>query len=184
MLSLENTKRTTFLFIDIQEKLITMLPENIRESLLKNVKILHELSTTFKINSIITEQYPQGLGKTTKSLIDNAYQNKILEKIHFDCCNDTNFNAIQKKHNSNIFVISGIETHICVLQTACGLLKQKKEVIIVADAVASRSKQNWKMALDFLKSQGAAILPTETLVFLLLEKAATPEFKKFSSLIK
>ena len=181
--SYENIDSTFFIFIDIQDKLVSMVPDKIQQVLEKNVTLLKECADVFNIDTIITEQYPDGLGKT-HSCLPCSQENNVIEKLHFNCNNDTEFCESINSEKKTIYVLSGIETHICVFQTAIDLLNQNYEVIIVIDAVASRKKLHWKTALSTLQNKGAILLPAESVVFLLLQKAGTKEFKHLSRLIK
>jgi len=179
-----NSNDSLLLMIDIQEKLFQAMEIDSQNLLKKNSVILFRTAAEFNIPLIITEQYRKGLGETIPELKDAAGECQNLEKIHFDCMkNDEIKNAVHNTGKRTV-IITGIESHICVLQTALNLLSEKFKVVIASDAVASRRKHDYKSALSILSQAGALIYPTETIAFMLLEKAGTPEFKKLSPLFK
>jgi len=172
------------LMVDIQERLFQAMEIDSQNQLKKNGSILISTAAEFNMPLIITEQYRKGLGETIPELKSIAGESLNLEKIHFDCMkNEEIKNTIIKKKRKTI-IITGIESHICVLQTALTLLSTGFRVVIASDGVASRRKHDYKSALRILSDAGALIYPTETIAFMLLEKAGTPEFKKLSPLFK
>ena len=179
-----NRSETLFLMIDIQDRLFNAMNDDSQNMLKKNSSILINTAAEFSIPLIITEQYRKGLGETIAELKDKAGESLNLEKIHFDCMKDEEIKQAILKTDKNTVIITGIESHICVFQTALSLLASGFKVIIASDAVASRRKQDYKTSLKVLSEAGALIYPTETIAFMLLEKAGTPEFKKLSPLFK
>ena len=179
-----NSSDTLLMVIDIQDRLFQAMEKDIQSLLKKNAAILINTANEFHIPIIVTEQYRKGLGETIPELISLTENPLNLEKIHFDCIkNEEIKNAIIKTDKKTV-IITGIESHICVLQTALSLIASGTRVIIASDAVASRKKEDWKAALNILSAAGAMIYPTETIAFMILEKAGTPEFKKLSPMFK
>ena len=179
MINIETTN-SVFLFIDIQEKLVNMLLKN---KCAKKAEILARLAKILGIKSIVTEQYPQGLGSTIAqvkySLPDSA---KFFEK--------TDFNALSTSgilesigETKNVFIF-GIETHICVFQTALSLLEKGYNVFVVKDACASRETDEFKAGINLMEKEGAKILTTEMVVFEMLKSSKHPNFKEIQTLIK
>ena len=179
-----NRDNTALLVIDIQERLIAAMKPEIQESIKKNTSILIETSKIHNMPIVVSEQYKKGLGPTVTELSDKMSDADYLEKIHFDCMKD---DGLQKKmtgiDKKNI-IIAGMEAHVCVFQTALSLLKSGCNVIIASDAVSSRRKHDWETALKALSGAGAVIYPTETISFMILEKAGTPEFKSLAPMFK
>ncbi|MBW1972089.1 MAG: hydrolase [Deltaproteobacteria bacterium] len=170
--------------IDIQEGLLKAMPLEIQNLIIRNSKIILKACELFKIPVIFTEQYPKGLGQTIpqiKKIVDNF---SAIEKISFSCLKEENFVKKFNQYKRNQILLIGIETHVCIMQTALDLIKRGYYPYIVADCVASRTKENWRIALDQLKEAGAIITTTEIVVFELLKKAGTKEFKILSPLIK
>jgi nicotinamidase-related amidase len=102
----------------------------------------------------------------------------------FDCCGQPAFLEELKGHNKSSVVLTGMETHICVLQTCIGLLRGGINVHVVQDSICSRTKENWKIGIEFMREAGAVVTCTETVLFQLLKVAGTDEFKAISKRIK
>jgi nicotinamidase-related amidase len=174
---------TLLMVIDIQEKLCKAMDPEILASTVSNVSILLEAAREFNIPILVTEQYPAGLGTTLPELKEAAATSP-LEKVSFSCCGDKGILAGIAESGRKTIIVTGMETHICVLQTVLDLLKKGYYVQIVNDAVISRKKGNWRLGLSLASSAGALISSTETILFQLLKQAGTPEFKKLSKLVR
>jgi len=170
------------LIIDIQERLAVVMKE--RDSVVKNTEHLIELAKMIKMPVVVTEQYPKGLGRTVPELQSVLPENAPVEKISFDCCRQSGFLEELKAHNKKTVIIAGMETHICVLQTCIGLLRTGVNVHLVGDAVCSRTEENRRTGIEFMRDAGAVVTCTETVLFQLLKVAGTEEFKKISQRIK
>ncbi len=179
-----NSNDTLLLMIDIQDRLFNAMNNDSQVMLKKNSAILINTAAEFSIPVIITEQYRKGLGETITELKDLADGSLNLEKIHFDCMKNEEIKKAIIETVKKTVILTGIESHICVFQTALSLLSSGYKVVIASDAVASRRKHDYKTALKTLSEAGALVYPTETIAFMLLEKAGTPEFKKLSPLFK
>ena len=173
---------TVLLIVDIQEKLAAVMKE--RDRVVKNNLHLIELAKMINMPVMVTEQYPKGLGPTVAEIRNALPFYRPVEKMTFDCCGQPAFLEELKEHNKLSVVLTGMETHICVLQTCIGLLKGGINVHIVRDAVCSRTKENWKTGIEFMREAGAVVTSTETVLFQLLKVAGTEEFKKISKRIK
>lgn len=175
-----NTQNSVFLFIDIQEKLVAMLAKN---KCAKKAEILAKTARIMNIKSVITEQYPKGLGSTIPDikyiLPDNT---TVFEKTSFNAL-DTQGIEEQFSGIKNIF-ISGIETHICVYQTAIALLNKGFNVFVVKDACASRETDEFKAGINLMEKEGAKIITTEMVLFEMLKSSKHPNFKEIQALIK
>ncbi len=172
------------MLIDMQEKLMAAMKDKVQIDLKKNCEIILRTANEYSIPVIVTEQYRRGLGATIHELQEIIEGAENLEKSYFDCTKDCDINQSIEKAGRKTAILMGIESHICVLQTALSLLQKGMDVIIASDAVASRHKRDWETGLRLLNEAGAGIYPTETIAFMLLEKAGTPEFKKISPLFK
>ncbi len=170
--------------IDIQEKLAAAIKPPIVEQTVKNTIILVEAAKLFGMPVIVSEQYRKGLGLTVGPLAEKLAGIKPLEKLCFDCVRDDALARAIAAAGRRTFILTGIETHVCVFQTALSLLRKGYRVVVASDAVASRRKHDWEYALRALAVAGALVYPTETISFMLLEKAGTGEFKKLSPLFK
>lgn len=175
---------TLLLMIDMQERLFIAMQEKIQEMLKKNSAILLKTAGEMKIPVIVTEQYRKGLGTTIPELSSLCGGSPNLEKLFFNCIKDDAIKQEITKSGKKSVIITGIESHICVFQTALTLLDMNYNVVIASDGVASRRKHDWKTAMKALSKAGALVLPTETIAFMLIEKAGTPEFKALSPLFR
>jgi nicotinamidase-related amidase len=172
------------LVVDIQEKLFNTMNETVRLSLIKNSSILIETCSAFSIPVVVTEQYRKGLGPTISAIHDKTGYAPIFEKTTFDCMKNGDILHAVKSLHKKTFILCGIESHICVFQTALSLINLLFKVVIAADAVMSRRKADWSFALKALMDAGALIYPTETISFMLIEDAAAPEFRNLAPLFK
>lgn len=179
-----NTGDSLLLIIDIQDRLFQAMESSSQDTLKKNCSILIKTAGEFKIPLIITEQYRKGLGETIPELKELAGESLNLEKLFFNCMKDDDIKKAVLNSGKKTVIVAGIESHICVFQTALSLLESGMKVVIASDGVASRRKQDYKAAMKTLSEAGALIYPTETIAFMILEKAGTPEFKKLSPLFK
>ena len=173
---------TVLLIVDIQDKLATVMRE--RDKVVRNNLHLVELAKMIHIPVMVTEQYPKGLGATVPEIREALPFYRPVEKMTFDCCGQPAFLEELKGHNKNNVILTGMETHICVLQTCIGLLKGGINVHVVQDAICSRTKENWKVGMEFMRQAGAVVTCTETVLFQLLKVAGTEEFKAISRRIK
>lgn len=179
-----NSDNALLLIIDIQEKLIKAMQSDIQEMIIKNTGILIEAAKLYNIPILITEQYRKGLGSTVPVLSDKAVHSLCFEKIHFDCTKEEAIGESIKKSGRSIVILAGMENHVCVFQTALSLLKTGFDVLIASDAVSSQRKHDWDMANREMSNAGAYIYPTETIAFLLLERAGTDAFKQMAPLFR
>lgn len=168
--------------VDIQERLASVMKE--REKVTANTIHLIEAAKLLNIPVVLTEQYPKGLGPTIKEIREALFVCKSVEKITFDCCGEPSFLDILASINKNKIILAGMETHVCVLQTCLGLINEGYAVHVVSDAVCSRAKEHFKAGIEFMRDTGAVITCAETVLFQLLEKAGTEEFRIISKRIK
>ncbi len=170
------------LIVDIQDRLATVMKE--RDRVVKNCLHLIELAKMIKLPVVVTEQYPKGLGRTVPEIQSVLTEYQPIEKIAFNCRGEPAFVSEIRKLNRKKVIVTGMETHICVLQTTTGLLQDGFMPHVVGDAVCSRTDENWRTGLEYMRDAGAAITCTETVLFQLLKVAGTEEFKKISQRIK
>lgn len=176
------TDKTALLVIDIQKKILPVILNHhlVIENTLKLIR-------GFKILALpiyYTEQYPKGLGSTIPEIQNELTDVKPFEKMSFSCSGAEKLFEKFKERNLIQIVIAGIETHVCVQQTALDLLANYFQVNIAADAVSSRKEIDHRFALERMKSNGAEITSTETVLFELLEVCGTDVFKQISKLVK
>lgn len=177
-----NKSDALLVIVDVQERLAAVMTQ--REKIVRNCLRLAEGAELLGLPLILTEQYRKGLGPTVPELREKIAGYEPVEKMTFDCCREPSFRQKLAGTGRKKVILAGMETHICVLQTALGLTKKGYHVHVVEDAVCSRAKENFRVGLQFMRDAGAVITCTETVLFQLLEKAGTPEFKAISSKIK
>jgi len=176
-----NADNTLIIAIDIQEKLTKML-DNCETISLNCEKIL-KAADILNIKTLLTEQYPKGLGRTIEP-IKAIKDFDILEKTTFSAFGTEEIAKYINDSKKENIVIFGIESHICVYQTVTDLLKEKYKVYVVADCCASRSEINYKTALELMKQEGAKITTLEIVLFEFLKSSKHPDFKPCQALIK
>lgn len=182
MTNMLEKNESLLLVIDIQDKLVNSLDKHVivtrTETLVKAAKIL-------EIPTIATQQYPKGLGLIVDSIKQNLpIGTKIIDKTSFSAVKEKGFMEILKSFNKKQIVICGIETHICVHQTAADLIAEGFDVYVVKDACASRSKYEFKQGIERMQANGAKISCLEIVLFEWLKNSQNPSFKEIQSLIK
>ncbi|UZQ51170.1 hydrolase [Clostridium kluyveri] len=174
-------EESALIVIDIQERLVPAMPTS--QKVIQNTNTLLSVSNKLEIPTIITEQYPKGLGKTVPEIHYNINEVSVHEKITFSSCTDEVINTLKQSGKKKI-IITGMETHVCVFQTVRDLLARNYQVFVVGDAVCSRTKENYLNGLSQMSAMGAVISNTEMVFFDLLKMAGTQLFKELSKLIK
>ena len=169
--------------VDTQTKLITAMPQTELQACLKNTGILAQAANLLAVTTIVTEQYPKGLGNTVPELLAFLPNLNAVEKLSFSCMAESAFKHQLAADRSQI-VLAGMESHICVLQTALDLLDAGYQVFIAEDAVISRNPLNKGNALARMREAGCIISNTESIVFEWLGKAEGNAFKTISKLIR
>ena len=181
----ERKSELALAIIDVQDSLMRPMEMELRCRVVNNIKLLIALAQKLNLPLILTEQYPKGLGKTI-SEVQQALENyQPIEKVSFSCYGDEGFKSRLRQLNlAKGIILVGVETHICILQTALDLLASGYEVYVASDAVCSRRKLDWEVGLRLTEKAGATITTTETLIFQLLGRADTEEFRFMSKLLK
>ncbi len=173
---------TALVVIDVQTKLFAKMEE--RSEVLRNCQLLVKTANCLERPVVVTEQYPKGIGPTDPALMTSIEKSKVVEKDTFSCFKEKAFVNELEKLNLRHLVLCGIESHVCVYQTALDGLDLGFRIFVAADAVCSRKSEHKKLALAAMAKAGATIVPTETIVFQLLERCGTKEFKELLPLIK
>lgn len=172
---------SALVIIDIQEKLLPAMSEG--GGLVENIIKLIKFAKIIGLPIILTEQYPKGLGRTIKEIRDLLPDLSPIEKTAFSCLGSPEFRARLEQLGASKLIITGIETHVCVNQTALEALDNFR-VYVIADAVSSRTRENWRIGLERLQREGAIISSAEMIMYELLRDAGTKEFKEASLLLK
>lgn len=168
--------------VDVQERLARVMER--RAQVESAISVLIRTAQLHDIPIVLTQQYTKGLGPTVEVLARQLEGIEHVEKVCFSCCGVEPFTRTLDGLSRRKVVLTGMEAHICVLQTGLDLLDMGYTVHLPWDAVCSRNDGNRDTALRFLERAGAIITSTETVAFQILEKAGTAEFKEISSLLK
>jgi nicotinamidase-related amidase len=174
------TGDTALLVIDVQQKLLGLIPR--ADVLVRNIAFLIDGTRLLDMPTLATEQYPRGLGPTAPALAQRLTERP--DKVAFSCCAVSSVVQGLERGGRRKVVLAGIETHVCVLQTALDLLAGDYRVYIVVDAVASRYPIDHEVALRRLERAGAVLTTTETCLFEWVGGADHPQFKKVSALVQ
>jgi nicotinamidase-related amidase len=181
-MELLNRENTGLLIIDVQEKLMDVMGR--KQGIIENIiKLLH-LSELFNLPLILTEQYPRWLGPTLKEVREFLPAYEPITKMHFNCCDVDAFNDRLEGERLQSVIVTGVESHICVFQTCVCLLQRGYAVHVPQDAVDSRTDDNWRVGLGLLREAGAHVTSTETIIYQIMGKAGTKEFKKMLKILK
>lgn len=172
------TNNSLVLMIDVQERLVGALEKNVIVE--KSQKII-DGANILGIPVLATEQYPKGLGHTVVTLADDT---EVVEKTYFNALLEDGMLDKIKSYGKKQIILFGIETHICVYQTACALIEAGFEVYIIKDACASRNKYEFKQGIEAMRDNGAKISCVEMTLFEWLKGAKNPKFKEVQALIK
>jgi isochorismate hydrolase len=170
------------LILDMQTPLLNVM--NAPERLLANCKILIEGVRTLGIPIFATEQYPDRFGATTDDVRSRWGEVVPAGKMVFSGCRCAELMRQIEATGRNTAIVCGVETHVCVNQTALDFMANGYTVHVPADAVDSRTDLNWRLGLEKMRDAGAVMTSTEMVLFELMEKAGTPEFKALLPLFR
>ena len=169
--------------VDVQEKLIPAMGN--REELLKRLNVLLGGCAALEIPFLVTEQYPKGLGNTLAEIREIFPESTVVfEKNSFSCFGSEEFASAVRSSGKKWVILCGVESHVCVFQTALEAKKNGLEVILVEDCVDSRHGQDKVTALKYLRHAGIHIVSSEMVLFLLMKSSANPAFKVISKLVR
>lgn len=170
--------KSCLLIIDVQEKLTPHVHQ--AQALESRCSWLMQLAGELSIPLMVSEQYPQGLGNTLTSLQQWMPGKTDIQKVHFSCYRDASFLKHWRSVNKPQVVIAGIETHVCILQTALDMNAAGIDVFVVVDAVSSRNTLDHDCALQRMNQSGVNLVTSEMVFFEWVEQAGTPTFKAMS----
>lgn len=179
-----DAERCALIVVDIQEKLLPPIFESAQ--LLKNSQLLIRLAGILKIPALVTTQYAKGLGNTTPEIASLLPETQPIDKQMFSCFGSDVFCSMLKRlpGNRNTVLLCGMETHICVMQTALAALREGYLVHVASDAVSSRTEWNWKIGLERMRDAGSVISSTEMIMYELLKSSGAPAFKELLPYLK
>lgn len=175
-------ENSLLLVVDVQEKLVNALDKDV---IVKRVSNLAKTARLLSVPVVVTEQYPKGLGATVAKVSEELPSDtSVFEKYTFNALDADGVLEKIKSYNKKQIVLCGIETHICVHQTAAALLREGFEVYIAKDACASRNKYEFKQGIELMQTNGAKISCMEIVMFEWLQSAKNVCFKEVQSMIK
>ena len=174
----------TLVVVDIQQKLLP--PIFNKDDLIKNSQLLIRAAKILEIPLVVTTQYCQGLGPVVPeiaSLLGNA---QPIDKLQFGCFASNEFRSTLKSLPGirNTLLLCGMETHICVMQTALGALNDGYLVHVATDAIGSRVRWNWDIGIDRMRAAGTVISTTEMMIYELLRSSGSAQFKQMLPYLK
>jgi nicotinamidase-related amidase len=164
--------------IDIQEKLLPPIFQ--KEQLVRNSQLLIRAAGILKIPALVSTQYAKGLGPTVPEVSTLLPETESIDKTLFSCFGSDAFCSLLKRlpGQRNTLLLCGMESHICVTQTALGALREGYLVHVASDAVSSRTEWNWKIGLDRMRAAGAIISSTEMMIYELMRSSSSAAFKE------
>ncbi len=173
---------SVLIVVDVQERLFPVMHEGTR--FLRNTEILMQAAARLGVPMIVTEQYPQGIGRTIEPVAALAPAGSVVEKITFSATGSDAFERRLAELDRDEPVICGIEAHVCVLQTALGLSGRGSKTWMVRDATTSRRPESARAAHERAAEAGIRLVTTEMVVFEWLRRAGTPQFRELLALIR
>ncbi|MFZ1929014.1 MAG: hydrolase [Candidatus Sulfotelmatobacter sp.] len=170
--------RCALIVVDIQQKLLPPIFQ--KEQLVRNAQLLIRAAGILKIPAIVSTQYAKGLGGTVPEIASLLPETEAIDKNLFSCFSSDVFCTLLKRlpGNRNTLLLCGMESHICVMQTALAALREGYLVHVASDAVSSRTEWNWKIGLDRMRAAGAVISSTEMMIYELMRSSSSPAFKE------
>ena len=173
-------QRSQLVVIDVQEKLLPVILDG--DAVVKTIRFLMDVACELDVPVVVSEQYPKGLGPTVPEICNHAVSAATFEKLKFSAADGLGEDRTADGRDQ--FVLTGIETHICVLQTAFDLLGRGHRVYVVADAVGSRDAFDKKTALDRIRDAGGVVCTAESVAFEWCEVSGTETFRAVSKLVR
>jgi nicotinamidase-related amidase len=177
-----NRDEALLLVVDIQKVMFDLCAE--KEKVKSNIQALIDLADTLEMPIIFTEHHAEKLGGFDPSLIQKSTENPLLNKTEFSCMGNEVIREAIKKTEKKTIILTGIESHVCIFQTGAQAIDEGYFVHAVSDAISARTLSNKTIGINRLKQAGAVITSTEMLIFELLLKAGTSDFKKMLPIIK
>lgn len=174
---LMNARDSVLLVVDVQERLLPHVHD--WQRVLENVAWLVKVAQKLGVPVIASEQYPKGIGATHPEIAALLPREAVVEKLHFSCV-AANCLAPLPAYDKRQIVVCGIESHVCVQQTALDLKRSGKEVFVVEEAISSRRPSDKALAIERMRAHGIDIVSREMVAFEWLHEAGTPVFKEIS----
>lgn len=164
--------------IDIQQKLLPPIFQ--KDQLVRNSQLLIRAAGILKIPAVISTQYAKGLGSTVPEIAALLPETEAIDKTLFSCFGSDVFCSLLKRlpGQRTTLLLCGMESHICVTQTALGALREGYLVHVASDAVSSRTEWNWRIGLERMRAAGAIISSTEMMIYELMRSSSSAAFKE------
>jgi nicotinamidase-related amidase len=175
-------QHATAIVVDIQERLFPHIHEH--EALAQRCAMFIKGLRTLKIPIVVTQQYTKGLGPTIPAIADALGEFEPMEKRAFSATTINDVEAIVLGTRGHQIILLGIETHVCIQQTALDILAQGRGVVVIEDCVSSRNANDKRIAIERMRSAGAVITTAESMLFEILETSESEAFKQISALVK
>jgi nicotinamidase-related amidase len=175
--------KAVLVVIDVQERLVPAMPEDVYLRLRNTVAMLVEVAGLLGLPVVTTEQYPKGIGHTVPELAA-ACNETVIEKVSFGCCGEASFLQALKNTGRTQVLITGMEAHVCVYQTVLGLLDDGYYVHLIRDAICSRNKTDYLAGVANAGQAGAVVTTAETVMFQMLQESTHEQFRAVSRLVK
>jgi nicotinamidase-related amidase len=177
-------EKCALIVVDMQEKLLPPIWE--KERLVRNVQLLIRFAGILQIPALVTTQYAKGLGNTVPDIASLLPDTQPIDKQMFSCFGSDAFCSLLKRlpGQRTTVLLCGMETHICVMQTSMGALREGYLVHVASDAVSSRTELNWRIGLDRMRAAGAILSSTEMIIYELLRSSGAPAFRELLPYLK
>ena len=177
-----SAERCVLLVVDIQDAFKAHIPD--MERVVERSKVIIESAGLLEIPIVVTEQYPKGLGRTVEPLRKALGECEYYDKITFSCLQDEKIKEAITDHQREQLLLVGIETHVCVAQTAYDAVAMGLRPYLAVDAVSSRRTKDNDVALERLRSEGCVLTTTEAAILEMTVSSRHPKFREISKLIK
>jgi len=177
-----NRADAVLVVVDIQERLAAAMPH--KDDVIETATFLVRACDAMGVPVIVTRQYVAGLGDTVSELADVLGNREPIDKLTFSCMGTPEFREAISKPGRRQVLLAGMETHVCVSQTALDLMGAGYEVSVLADGVCSRRSHDHEIAVRRLATVGASVTVAESVIYEMLGVAGTPEFKQVLELVK
>jgi nicotinamidase-related amidase len=177
-------EQCALIVVDIQEKLLPPIWQ--KEQFIRNSQLLIRLAGILKMPALVTTQYAKGLGNIVPEIASLMPESRSIDKVMFSCFGSDVFCSLLKRlpGQRTTILLCGMETHICVMQTALAGLREGYLVHVASDAVSSRTESNWRIGLDRMRAAGAVISSAEMMIYELLRSSGAPAFKELLPYLK
>jgi len=184
-MSLCEADYSQLVIVDVQQRLVAAMPSEPLKVMTKNSALLLDVAAILGIPMLCSEQYPAGLGSTVTAIAEHLPGDVArIEKTCFSCTGAQAFQKGIESSERRQIVLAGMESHVCILQSAVQLMQQGLEVFVVEDAVCSRKELHHRNAMERMRQAGVIITNTESVIFEWMRDARHEHFRKISALLK